>query len=182
MLQKDIIGYETACGHKCPKIPLLQLLPMVGVVTDHPVFCQQQAGRVLVAGRLQTGSSKVFNSTLNLEKKVLSGRSVGDNTDREQKGSQADKIEVTRHSPDCTLSLSPSPCAYAEASSASVRLRPHAVAEALAQETGESFGARDWPAPWNALGQSRFGGIIPRGQHARLTPQLALIPKAFGTI
>ena len=85
----------------------------------------------IVAGRLQTGSSKVFNAMLDLEKKVLSGRSVGDNTDREQKGSQADKIEVTRHSPDCTLSLSPSPCAYAEASSASVRLRPHAVAEAF---------------------------------------------------
>ena len=58
---------------------------MVGVVTDHPVFCQQQAGRVLVAGRLQIGSSKACNAMLDLEKKVLSGRSVGDNTDREQK-------------------------------------------------------------------------------------------------
>ena len=82
---------------------------MVGVVTDHPVFCQQQAGRVLVAGRLQIGSCKAFYPMLDLENKVLSGRSVGDNTDRQQKGSQADKIEVTRHSADCTLSLSPSP-------------------------------------------------------------------------
>ena len=58
---------------------------MVGVVTDHPVFCQHQAGRVLVAGRLQIGSSKAFNTILDLEKKVLSGRSVGNNTDRWQK-------------------------------------------------------------------------------------------------
>ena len=58
---------------------------MVGIVTDHPVFCQQQADRVLVAGRLQIGSSKAFNAMLDLENKVLSGRSVGDNTDREQK-------------------------------------------------------------------------------------------------
>ena len=60
-------------------------LPMVGFVTDHPVFCQHQAGRVLVAGRFQTGSSKACNAMLDVEKKVLSGRSVGDNTDREQK-------------------------------------------------------------------------------------------------
>ena len=58
---------------------------MVGVVTDHPVFCQPQAVRVLVAGRLQIGSCKAFNAMLDVEKKVLSGRSVGDNTDREQK-------------------------------------------------------------------------------------------------
>ena len=58
---------------------------MVGVVTDHPVFCQQQAGRVLVAGRLQIGSCKAFYAMLDIENKVLSGRSVGDNTDREQK-------------------------------------------------------------------------------------------------
>ena len=58
---------------------------MAGLVTDHPVFCQQQAGRVLVAGRLQIGSSKACNAMLDLKKKVLSGRSVGDNTDREQK-------------------------------------------------------------------------------------------------
>ena len=49
---------------------------MVGVVTDHPVFvfCQPQAV-----------SSKAFNAMLALEKKVLLCRSVGDNTDREQK-------------------------------------------------------------------------------------------------
>ena len=59
---------------------------MVGVVTDHPLlFCQPQAGNVLVAGRFQTGSSKIFNAMLDLEKKVLSGRSVGNNTDRWQK-------------------------------------------------------------------------------------------------
>ena len=58
---------------------------MVGVVTDHPVFCQQQADRVLVAGRLQIGSCKAFNAMLDPEKKVFLGRSVGDNTDREQK-------------------------------------------------------------------------------------------------
>ena len=59
---------------------------MVGVVTDHPLlFCQHQAGRVLVAGRFQTGSSKACNAMLDPEKKVLSGRSIGDNTDREQK-------------------------------------------------------------------------------------------------
>ena len=75
-------GYQTGCGHKYPKSPLL---PMVGVVTDHPVFCQQQAGRVLVAGRFQIGSSKAFYAMLDVENKVLSGRSVGDNTDREQK-------------------------------------------------------------------------------------------------
>ena len=43
-------------------ISVLASLPMVGVVTDHPLFCQHQAGSVLVAGRLQTGSIKVFNS------------------------------------------------------------------------------------------------------------------------
>ena len=58
---------------------------MVGVVTDHPLLCQHQAGRILVTGRLQTGSNKAFNAMLDLENKVLSGRSVGDNTDREQK-------------------------------------------------------------------------------------------------
>ena len=58
---------------------------MVGVVTDHPLLCQHQAGRTLVAGRFQTGSNKAFNAMLDLENKVLSGRSVGDNTDREQK-------------------------------------------------------------------------------------------------
>ena len=58
---------------------------MVGVVTDHPVFSQPQAGRVLVAGQFQIGSCKAFNAMLDLEKKVLLGRSVGDNTDREQK-------------------------------------------------------------------------------------------------
>ena len=26
--------YETGCGHKCPKAPLLQLLPMVGDNTE----------------------------------------------------------------------------------------------------------------------------------------------------
>ena len=62
---------------------------MVGVVTDHPLFCRQQAVRVLVAGRLQIGSSKAFNAMRDLEKKVLSGRSVGDNTDREQKAPRA---------------------------------------------------------------------------------------------
>ena len=58
---------------------------MVGVVTDHPVFCQPQAGRVLVAGQLQIGSCKACYAMLDLENKVLSGRSVGDNTNREQK-------------------------------------------------------------------------------------------------
>ena len=57
---------------------------MVGFVTDHPVFFQPQAVRVLVAGRFQIGSSKAFNAMLDVEKKVLSGRSVGDNTEREQ--------------------------------------------------------------------------------------------------
>ena len=58
---------------------------MVGVVTHHPVFCQPQAGRILVAGWFQIGSSQAFKARLDLENKVLSGRSVGDNTDREQK-------------------------------------------------------------------------------------------------
>ena len=58
---------------------------MVGDKTDHPLFCQHQAGSVLVTGRFQTGSSKAFNAMLDLENKVLLGRSVGDNTDREQK-------------------------------------------------------------------------------------------------
>ena len=56
---------------------------MVGVVTDHPLFSQPQAVRVLVAGRFQIGSSKAFNAMLDVEKKVLSGRSVGDNPERE---------------------------------------------------------------------------------------------------
>ena len=58
---------------------------MVGVVTNHPVFCQHQTGSVLVAGWFQTDSSKAFNAILALEKKVLLCGSVGDNTDREQK-------------------------------------------------------------------------------------------------
>ena len=69
---------------------------MVGVVTDHPVFvfCQRQAVRVLVAGRFQTGSSKAFNAMLALEKKVLLCRSVGDNTNREQKTLVTAPVEV----------------------------------------------------------------------------------------
>ena len=47
---------------------------MVGVVTDHPVFSQPQAVRVLVAGRFQIGSSKAFNAMLDVENKVLLGR------------------------------------------------------------------------------------------------------------
>ena len=39
----------------------------------------------MVAGRFQTGSSKAFNAMLDVEKKVLSGRSVGDDTDLGQK-------------------------------------------------------------------------------------------------
>ena len=69
--------------------PTASRLPMVGDNTDHPVFSQPQAVRVLVAGRFQIGSSKAFNAMLDLEKKVLSGRSVGDNTDRAQKSPRA---------------------------------------------------------------------------------------------
>ena len=50
--------------------PTASRLPMVGNNTDHPVFCQPQAVRVLVAGRFQIGSSKAFNAMLDVEKKV----------------------------------------------------------------------------------------------------------------